>query len=614
MSASEFAFLALGLVLGVASGAALIVVLRSRPPAPREVRVTVAPDSIPRRRSATLAEDAFVTAFAEPARGGPADRREVDRAAQAAVSPDGTSVRTRPQPPAGAGDPESSRPVVSVRRPAPPMGPLLHPSTATGGVGPAAFAIGPVAPRFATAGGDRPAMVAVPIHHEADPQVEALRGRTAAAESHRSATVTAVLEPPATRTTPALADATDGRPVAAAMDPSHTTPETPDAVAATDEGCPEARRIADERCALASRAREQADVAADALRAAQRAYDDHHARADQAAATADPRAIRAAKEAAQLAFRQARAGATTKDAIETAARDWLSEINRINRLARESTAQVQHERDAANALQPIIERLTLDADAARISAESAREACIAARQAVADCQEAAAAETPAAGFPAAPSVGLGPGYGNRDRDADDESELEAAFAATGPGEPAILRLVRGDRATLIRLVDQLADGSEAERRRWQLALADLVDAILNRSIEAAALTFPVDHRFWGAFTRQQNRDIVAALSSLGFRFDGLGGWADDRVPTQRDLSLAVGYAGLDPMRIRQWPNDAEMRELLADVAVAADEYLTETAGGLTLGELVDVLGRRADTLTELWNDWGLVRPLLLAGG
>ena len=51
MTASEFAFLALGLVLGAASGAALVEVLRSRPPARREVRVTVAPNSIPRRAS-----------------------------------------------------------------------------------------------------------------------------------------------------------------------------------------------------------------------------------------------------------------------------------------------------------------------------------------------------------------------------------------------------------------------------------------------------------------------------------------------------------------------------------------------------------------------------------
>jgi len=77
VSTSEFAFLALGLVLGAASGAAFLVVFRSRPPA-REIRVTMTRDAIP-RRSETLSGDAFSTASAEPARGGPADRRLTDR-------------------------------------------------------------------------------------------------------------------------------------------------------------------------------------------------------------------------------------------------------------------------------------------------------------------------------------------------------------------------------------------------------------------------------------------------------------------------------------------------------------------------------------------------------
>ncbi len=54
MTASEFAFLALGLVLGIATGAALSMVIRARPPAPREIRVTVSPDAVPRRPPATL--------------------------------------------------------------------------------------------------------------------------------------------------------------------------------------------------------------------------------------------------------------------------------------------------------------------------------------------------------------------------------------------------------------------------------------------------------------------------------------------------------------------------------------------------------------------------------
>ncbi len=52
MTVSEFTFLALGLVLGVASGVALVEIIRARPPARREVRVTVAQDAIPRTTSA----------------------------------------------------------------------------------------------------------------------------------------------------------------------------------------------------------------------------------------------------------------------------------------------------------------------------------------------------------------------------------------------------------------------------------------------------------------------------------------------------------------------------------------------------------------------------------
>ena len=38
--------------------------------------------------------------------------------------------------------------------------------------------------------------------------------------------------------------------------------------------------------------------------------------------------------------------------------------------------------------------------------------------------------------------------------------------------------------------------------------------------------------------------------------------------------------------------------------MAADEYLAAAAGDLTLGELVTMLGRRADGLAEVWNALG----------
>jgi hypothetical protein len=161
------------------------------------------------------------------------------------------------------------------------------------------------------------------------------------------------------------------------------------------------------------------------------------------------------------------------------------------------------------------------------------------------------------------------------------------------------------------VVTALAGDDGEARRRWQLQLTGLIEAIIADAIEAGYLEFPNEHAFWGAFTRAQNRDIAQALSSLGFRFDGLGGWMDGRFPSQRDLSLALGYAGLDPMRVRNWPNEEATAGLFRDVTVAADEYLAGVAGDLTLAEMVTMLGRRADPLAELWNQWGRIRPLLL---
>lgn len=77
MTSSELALLAIGLLLGAGSGAALVVTLGSRP-ARREIRVTVTRDAVP-RRSDTLSQDAFLAVPAGPAPGGPADRRGTDR-------------------------------------------------------------------------------------------------------------------------------------------------------------------------------------------------------------------------------------------------------------------------------------------------------------------------------------------------------------------------------------------------------------------------------------------------------------------------------------------------------------------------------------------------------
>jgi len=568
VNASEFAFLAVGLILGVASGAALVEVLRARPPAPREVRVTVSQDAIPRRRGTTLAEDAFAGAVPEPARGGPADH-EID-----GFRPDrnGDGYRTTVR----HGDPIPAG-VVALAMAAPP------------------------------------AMVGFRVEPGHDPAFQAMANAASDADPARAVavarTAVAVLEPEEDAMAEALSDDVLGSGGGGA----------PLAPPDLDGPCADVRHVATERCELAVRTRAGVGVADETLRSAQRAYDAHIARAEAAAAATDPGAVRRNKELAQAAFREARGKAGSPEAIEAAARDWLGEINRINTVVRDASAVAGKEREAAAAIAPSLERLALEADAARIKAEVAEEACVAARQAVAECVEAEDALMRAARPPAPPvarepvpgkpgSGESGPGQSGPE---PREIEHEPLAAALGAGQtPVIFLLLRGDQAAMGRTVARLADDPE-ERRRWQASLSELVDAVLAVSISQSALDFPPDHAFWSPFTKEQDREIVTALSSLGFRFDGRGGWADDRIPSQRDLSMALGYAGLDPMRIRRWPTEDEMRSLFAEVTVAADEHLAGAAGDLTLGELVAMLGRRADGLATLWNDWGRVRPLLL---
>ena len=553
MTGAEFAFGVIGLLLGIAVGAALIEFLRARPPAPREVRVTVAQDAIP-RRATTLADDAFVAAAPEPARGGPADRRMAD-------------------------DPR----------------PLDLPDRRT-----------PV-----------PSVVGVLVSGDIDPMLQALRASAAASAvaAMRATGTTSVIarddgmpptgsarEPPSDRVTEGDT-ITSSAGAGGAGPPADQEAPMSDAAPLATGPCADARRLADERCELADRARSAATTAEDAHRAAQRAYDDHDALADEAAAVADPRAMRRAKDEAQARFRARRGGALTTEAIEEAARDWLVEINRINAEARDGAAILARERELVRTLTLDLERLAVEADAARIASEMAAAACLAAREALAACEEAAAGAV--SGRPTAepeerPLAG---------HDGDDAVPL--AMALGRGGEPRIFRLVRGDRAAMAEIVLTRGGDDATERKRWQLLVSDLVDAILAESIAASSLAFPEEHPFWGPFTLEQDRDIVSALASLGYRFDGLGGWVDGRYPSQRDLSLALGYAGLDPMRIRHWPNDAEMADLYRDVIVAADEHLASAAGDLSLGELVTMLGRRADGLAEVWNHWGRLRPLLL---
>jgi hypothetical protein len=428
--------------------------------------------------------------------------------------------------------------------------------------------------------------------------------------------------PPAIPAAPVVGPGADTAPTDV-LPPIPRPPDGPGAAAADgDDPCGPAREAVTDACSLADRMNALALAAQERLRDARRAYDEHAGRRERAAAAADPRAVRAAKDEAQATFRRARLAAAGRGDVEAAAREWLREIDRINARTREAARLLSREDAAESDLLFAVERLGVEADGARIAAESAAEACRNARIALATCEE-----RERVGMAAAAGAGLAPASmvarATRAATPDAAGAAEGAAAGAdgddrpapisddGPAQPAIVPFLAGDRAVRARLAAALADGDVAAAAGWEIHLASLVEAITARAVDSAALTFPEDHPFWGPHTQVQCREITAALAALGYRFDGLGGFVDGRIPGQRELSLALGYAGLDPMRVRIWPTEAQLPHLFEDVAVDTTQFVAEAAGELTLAEMIDLLGRRAEDLSDVWNAWGRIRPLLL---
>lgn len=631
MSPTEFAFLALGLVLGIAVGAAVAEVVRARPAPRREVRLTVSPNSITPRRPSTLASEAREGSYL-PATGGPAG--DLAPGSGLDAGPDGAGSgfavpghaqahrtlvpsRIASGAPTPAGMPvfqPAPRPTSAAPRPAPMPTVAPRPPVATQRPSPRAALLTLEAP--ATRAAPAAAAIAEPLAPEPP------RASTTDVGGH-AGRLTVRVRPwrdgSSSLTLPATAV---GIPVAAAG-PASDGPAVGDDDAASGGGsamprpvdtdqCAAARRVAAERCEVADLARKQAAAAADVLHQARRGYDALRERVDRQERLADPREVRAAKDLAHRAFRDARASATTAEEAESAARDWLAEINRVNMAARAAVEGLAADRGELTVALPRLERLAVEADAARITAETAEAGCREAREALAACEEAAATPPPAPpardpdpepapGWPPHPDPSLRP-----------DASAPSGSMDPGAGVARVLRILRGDRVAREAVVAQLAGTDAEEARRWRLAIADLVDAIVARAIEDGYLEVDAADPFWGMFDPAERRDIVSALSALGFRFDGLGGFADGRVPAQRDLSLAVGYAGLDRMRVRHWPREAELGSLYAGAAVAADEWLAAEGGDLALGRMIDALGNRAGDLADVWNAWGRVRPLLLA--
>jgi hypothetical protein len=216
--------------------------------------------------------------------------------------------------------------------------------------------------------------------------------------------------------------------------------------------------------------------------------------------------------------------------------------------------------------------------------------------------------TPVPSPDSAVAIAIRPGA---DLEAQAEPEADGVLAGK-PAGPVLLRMLAGDHGAMVEILDVIAPPASAARRDWQVLLAGLASELAETAIERGVLAFPMGNPFWDALTVDQCRQVAGVLASMGFRFDGRSGWADRRGPSYRDLGQALAACGIDPRRIRAWPNSEDLANLWHGARAAPEDLVAEEAPDLDAGALVGLLGARADRLAGLWLAWDSVRTLLLS--
>ena len=182
-----------------------------------------------------------------------------------------------------------------------------------------------------------------------------------------------------------------------------------------------------------------------------------------------------------------------------------------------------------------------------------------------------------------------------------------------PGETALEQILRGEHLAMVQVIDAVAGQDSLRRRDWELLLGGLVEAMADMAVRESVVDFPMGTPFWDTFTVEQCRHIVAALADMGFRYDGRSGWVEHHVPVYRDVSIALADIGIDPRRVRAWPNQAEIAALFVGARPAPEELLAAAGPDYRVEDMQALLGERSSDLAGLWIAWDGVRPTLLAG-
>jgi hypothetical protein len=377
--------------------------------------------------------------------------------------------------------------------------------------------------------------------------------------------------------------------------------------------CAPARGEVDSRCADADRLLAAAQAHQVTLREARRQFSDATHQREADSYLRDNRRQRDEKMAAQGEYHVAIGRASDEADLRDAAATWMHRIDQLNRQSRDANRRAEGLTQRVSDFERTLPGLELAADAARISAETAQEACLAARRRLAACEEQTSQGPAPTANESAPTSAA---YTNAVAPTP-ASTIEArarAWAEADGVKAAAHALMSGDRQALLGLALRAAEETGVEAGRLQLLLIELREQIRTRALDDSALELPSDHPFWSQFSPAAVGEIVRSLASMGYRFDGAGGWADQHAPQTRDLALALSYCGYDPRGLRRPAGQAAIDALWQGASVRTEDYLVSHAPDLSLNQLVELLGPSSSRLAELWDIWGRLRPLLMKAG
>lgn len=177
---------------------------------------------------------------------------------------------------------------------------------------------------------------------------------------------------------------------------------------------------------------------------------------------------------------------------------------------------------------------------------------------------------------------------------------------------ALERMLRGEHRAMVEVVDAVAGADSRQRRSWELLLGGLVESMADVAVRESVIDFPMGTAFWDTFTVEQCRRIVSALASMGYRYDGQAGWAESRIPAYRDLTQALADVGVEPRRIRAWPNQSEIATLFDGARPAPEELLAAAGPDYTAEDMQALVGEHGPALRDLWDTWEEIKPALFA--